>query len=337
VRIALPVALAAAALLASGAARAQLPPPVHLELDYRVAPGLEKSCVDARGLVDLAYVELQYDPFRPPFADGHLVVEVTSVDGEVEVAWENAPPSPSVQPGRYKTRRRRCVDAIHDALAALKDALPPPPSPPPPAVAAPPAAPPAPPPVLVVAAPPDPPAPSPPPVAEPRRWHPQLGVSAGVRLGTGPAPAPGLAFDAGIRWAPLSISVEARLALPTGIDVPNRPGARASNRLYTGALVPCGHLRFFFGCALVEVGASQVSSEGVSAQGRTVGPYAAGGVRVGAQIPLGDESFSVRLAGEITGVGTPARISVTEVPRDVVVWTMPVVNGAFSGGVVARF
>jgi hypothetical protein len=301
-----------AALIATtpSAARAQpkAEPPIHLELRYDVPQASAERCYKPSDFQDRVYVAIQYDAFKPPAVSGKLRVLVAQVDADVEVRWvhEDAGGKPVGQP--YKGRAHTCYEALDDAIAALKDYLPPlPPPPPPPGTS--------------------PPSPSSSPIFV------ALGAGAGVRLGTGRTPEPGLALDAGMRWRekPASLAFEVRAALPIVTDVSSMPGTRVGTWLLTGALLPCGHYRWLVACGLVEAGA--VSAAGAELSSRSLGPYVAMGARAGLEIPVGKAPMAVRLSGDLAGVLAGAQItSATGSAGDV--WSMPRINGAFAAGLV---
>jgi hypothetical protein len=167
----------------------------------------------------------------------------------------------------------------------------------------------------------------------------RLGAGAALGLGVSPAnAAPGVAVDVGIRWlrwAPLSLALEGR-AYPRGATTAESTGARVTTGLYSGAVVPCAHLRVvaaleLAGCTLVELGALHVSSDAPSPTPAAL-LHAAVGLRGGVEVPLmdhlalratGDAALSLRRYGVVTYGST--------------VWETPLVSAGLSVGAVASF
>jgi len=304
-------ALAAALITTlSPSARAQTkpPPPIQLALYYDVPQGLSKRCYETRDFQDRVYVAIRYSAFEPPAIGGKLLVRMAEAGPDVEVSWvhEDVEGRPVRPP--YKGKAHTCYEALDDAIAALKDYLPP-----------------------------LPPRVSPPPA---RPVFLSLGGGTGVRLGSGRAPAPGLALDLGVRWRekPVSLAVEVRAALPVATEVQSIPGTRVGTWLMTAALLPCGHYRWLVGCGLVEAGAVRSSGAEIDpSSGDTVGPYVAMGARAGVEIPVERGAMALRLSGDLTGVLTSARILPPVLAGGEEVWHMPRINGAFIAGVVGFF
>ncbi|WP_438017478.1 hypothetical protein WMF18_43095 [Sorangium sp. So ce315] len=124
--------------------------------------------------------------------------------------------------------------------------------------------------------------------------RPRLQLGAGVLLGAGVAPSVAVGFSgfAGARWERFSLSLEARGDLP--IDAEPYRGRIVEVSGVSGSLVSCGHMDWFFGCALATAGGVWQSRESTGREFAL--PYAALGLRAGLEVPL-----SVRLAGQLTG------------------------------------
>lgn len=315
-----PLLLGAATALFGAAARGAgegPKAPIHLGLDYVVAPELEKACFDAESFERRVYVEVEYGPFTPPASDGTLVVRAEKVGQEIEVVWRVSPPSPRMKESAYRGKARTCADAMTDAIAALEDALPPPPVSPPP--------------------PPPPPPPQPVIAPPPRPLKLRLGASLGVALGASPAPALGLSVDVGLRLPSFSIALEGRAILPASMDVAHAtkvPGERLSSRLLAAAIAPCGHWRMIFGCGLLQGGALQASTSGGSALDPATAPFFAVGGRFGGEIQIASSPVFLRAFGDLMGTLVATRIGASKAGD---VWAMPPVSGALSGGVWAVF
>jgi hypothetical protein len=165
----------------------------------------------------------------------------------------------------------------------------------------------------------------------------RIGAALGVRLGTAPRPAFGVAADVGVRWTHASLALEGRFAAPAGAEVPGLgQGARVNVSLVSAVLVPCAHWRWLCGCGLAEVGAVRTSSTTVKLSGDTSGPYGAAGARAALEIPLSIDHLAARIAGDVTGVFERVRLSTAGGPPGGV-WTMPSATGAFVVGVVGHF
>jgi hypothetical protein len=322
------------------------PPPIQLSLRYDVPEALSRECYDLDRFKDELYVKVRYGAFQAPPRHGTLRVEIArdptaAPDARVTVTWIHEGPSHEpVHPPESFTADT-CPHALDDAISALKDYLPPAPPlpgqrPPSPGKASgkgalhggagarratsrarsvllrkaerPPRSP-----VYAV-----------------------LGGGIGVRLGTSRAPAVGVGADVGVRWRslPLSLTAELRVALPALADVPAVPGARIGTWLVSGAVLPCGHVKWFVGCGLVEAGILRSAGAALSSDSDQSGPYVAVGGRAGVEIPIMKAPLALRVTGDLTGVLTSAHISSPPPEADGDIWKMPHVNGAFMGSVV---
>ena len=98
-----------------------------------------------------------------------------------------------------------------------------------------------------------------------------LGLGATLGFGIAPRPAAGMTADVGLHWsfdtAPLdgfSIALGARWDPPAAIDVSeSEAGARMSTTRLLATVAPCAHWWKLFGCAVGELGQTQVSGEKV--------------------------------------------------------------------------
>ncbi|WP_437958108.1 hypothetical protein WME76_43720 [Sorangium sp. So ce119] len=307
-RAALP--LAASLFLAAPVALAQVAPR-GARLSYTRGPGTE-GCPEEPSLREIVASQLGgVDPF---VRDGAWHVEVVvqrrgpAFRGEIALHDRDGR-----ELGRQELSSPICGVLVGDiglSLSAVMRPLLPPPLAPGSAPASPPSGPPA----LSTPehaatpvppdAPPRAPAVKPPhPVAAPARPvprprpppdRPRLQLGAGVLLGAGVAPSVAVGFSgfAGARWERFSLSLEARGDLP--IDAEPYRGRIVEVSGLSGSLVSCGHMDWFFGCALATAGGLwQIRAS----TGREFAlPYAALGLRAGLEVPL-----SVRLAGQLTG------------------------------------
>ena len=299
-----------------------------VRLEYRAPPG----CTDAKVLGYVLRSKLTFDPFDPE-AKARLLVTIKRVGGRYAGVAEHQEPGatkPWVRSFPPMSGCDEAVDALVFAIAVhfgpagappTSPASPPPPSPPLP---------------LPLPSPSPSPIPSP---SDPPSQVLRLGLGAALGLGVSPASvAPGIAMDVGLRWprwAPLSLALEGR-AYPSASRTAEASGATVTTGRYTGALVPCAHLRVvaaleLAGCTLVELGALRVTSD-APAPAPAVLLQAAVGLRGGIEIPLldhlalratGDAALSLRRYGVVIYGST--------------VWETPLVSAGFSVGAVASF
>ncbi|WP_437975936.1 hypothetical protein WMF11_50825 [Sorangium sp. So ce295] len=296
------LALAAALVLAAPSAFAQVAPR-GARLSYTRGPGTE-GCPEEPTL--RLIVASQVGGVDPFVSDGAWHIEVvirrkrTAFQGEIALRDRDGRDL-----GRQEHSSPICGVLVEDiglALSAvMRPMLPPrpepespPASPPPPPVprgAAPPASPGAP-SKAPASKPPDPARPVPRP--RPPQDGPRLQLGAGVLLGAGVAPSVAVGFSgfAGARWERFSLSLEARGDLP--IDAEPYRGRIVEVSELSGSLVPCGHMDWFFGCALATAGGVWQVRESTGRE--LVLPYAALGLRAGLEVPL-----SARLAAQLTG------------------------------------
>lgn len=142
------------------------------------------------------------------------------------------------------------------------------------------------------APPPEPPkpAPSPPPVAapEPPKAPPPTPMEVRGRLGllgtAGGVPGftGGLTLGGVVAWPRVSVALEGRVHLPTGVDF---GFGRAGTFSALGSVVPCLRAGWFSGCGVVSVGAFQVESSAAEVR-RATTVMAQAGARVTADVHL---------------------------------------------------
>lgn len=172
-----------------------------------------------------------------------------------------------------------------------------------------------------------------PPAPEDRKIRGVGGVGAALALRTAPAP---VAFElmaaVGMRWRWFSLEGELRYSPPASADAVDVPGAKVSTSRLTGGLVPCGHVKVFFGCALVQAGAMFGSSSGVLMPVSASSPIVAGGARIGLDLPIAGR-FSVRASADLLGEGILGVLRLNERPQ----WAQSAFRAAIGAGVFAEF
>jgi hypothetical protein len=182
-----------------------------------------------------------------------------------------------------------------------------------------------------VETPPRPPPPPPPPAKPEAPTRPfRIGVSPWLDLGAAPRPAFGLSFGLGFRVAWFSLDLEGHWDPPAASIL---SGAEVGTSRFVGALVPCGHVRYFGGCLLAEVGPSWGTVTGAEIHGGTQSAlYIAIGGRLSAEIEIAPH-LALRPAVELrVPLPRPALI-VAGVPR----WEVPAVGAGFGVGLLASF
>ena len=294
---------------------AQVPPslPRTARLEYTRGTGAE-SCPDEQGLRDAVAAQTPRELFSPD-APARLIVAITRsgrrYQGQLElrdsvgaVLWTRAfPPTAS------------CEGLVEDVGIAIRVELVPrlPRAPEAPAVVPPPPPPPSSPALL-----------PPPPTEKPSPLWVRFGVGLGASFAVAPAPAFNLAADVGVRWSFFSASLEGRWAAPAGIDL---DGGHLSTSLLGGALVPCGHYRWLFGCGVLALG--RLSGEAAAVDHPQVGAafHAAAGARLGVEFPL-LAHFALRVSGEALGTIQPVTFRFEGQPR----WATRSVSGGLAAG-----
>ena len=319
-------------LLRVPSARAEdlLPPPhrTTVRFQYTLGPGT-KGCPTEHQFTSLVDKQTTFEVFAPD-APALLTVTIKRAGGSFVGRSEIDDPASPSRWVRPLPPNWDCLQLAEGLALTIATQIDPPilkPKPaPPPSIPPPPAPPSAP----LAAPPPAPPAPS---------LAVRVGAGAALGLGVSPAAvAPGFTVDVGLRllrWAPVSLALEARgypsVTGPVVVD-----GARVTRERYTGALVPCGHLRVvapveLAGCALVELGALQGTSDAVQPM-PVAFFHAAAGLRGGVEVPLGDH-LALRATGD----------ALFNLRRDVAriygrsAWEEPLVSAGFGFGAVALF
>jgi hypothetical protein len=322
----LPTALLLVLLPARAAAEA----PAHVHrLEYVRGPGAER-CPDEQAFRDAVGAQARRDLFAPSAPD-RLTVTILRHGRGYEATAETRDPSGAMTWSRPLPPRPTCASLVDDLATAISvqlDRVGPPPalpsvSPPPPPLSPPPSS--ALPPVNAPPSRVD--APSSP--AERPRFR--LGAAAWMDLAAAPRPAFGLSLDAGIRIAWFSVAMEGRWDPPAGSNI---GGADVTSTRITGAVVPCGHVSWFMGCALVEVGEirGSASGGGVLMADSRAGLYAAAGGRLGVEIPLASH-VSFRVVADAVGAFQRPTIRVDGQDR----WGSPAFAGGLGVGLATFF
>jgi hypothetical protein len=142
----------------------------------------------------------------------------------------------------------------------------------------------------------------------------------------------------GLRYRELSVDFEGRFDVP--FEGAGEDPYRVPIRMIFGAgsFVPCGHSQYFFGCAVLSVGA-MVPKVNLGGAARAVLPYLGAGLRGGGtyRVHQNVELFAYA-EGLVTAIG-PIMVGTSAGPgpaRDVVVWEMPWVTGAVSIGALVE-
>jgi hypothetical protein len=297
-------------------------------------------CPDEGELRRAVAARLGYDPFFP-WARSTVVAEIsrgrTGFRGRVIILDE-----------RGLSRGERAIDATSDdcgeVMRALAlaisiavddldlDPVPPAPNPAtPPATASPPAPEPAP------APEPSRPSPSeadralPPPPPRPTRapFGFAASFSSSLSAGLAPSAAVGATIAVERRLGVLSIGLEARADLPASAAAST--GGRVRSEVFLGSVVPCLHvLRPFFGCAFFSAGAFDAAGVGIAVSRNPVAPFAAAGLRLGVEVPLGRRVF---LLGRADGL-VPLTRPTVQIDRRAVFTPAPVTPSVgFGAGV----
>lgn len=294
--------------------------PTPATLAVAVEPALTQ-CPDARWIRNAVAARLGVDPFRDEATLAVKVAIAQAAKGMLEASLSVVFPD-----GRTAGRTLRSADCLELAsalelaialviepraptqpTAEVKPVAPPPPEPKP----EPPA--PVPTPVVVVQVAPPPPEPSGPEVA--------LGLSAVASGGALPGVGLGFGLFGRLRWGLGSLGLEGRVHLPASVRFD-----LGDVRLFGahGALTPCVHWRGAAVCALVSVGAVQVTGP-VGAQAQQTAVRVGVGSRLSWGFELG-ALFALRPFAEVEAL--LSRLTIADGPR--VVWvTWPLV---VSGG-----
>ena len=158
----------------------------------------------------------------------------------------------------------------------------------------------------------------------------RIGAALAFGLGVAPRPAVGFAIDVGLRWPAFSLALEGRI-FPSAEGPADTGLVQLRTWQITGAVVPCGHWRWLFGCGVVEMGALSATSDARTPMTMTLF-HVAGGVRGGVEWQ-GWEHLALRASGDALFAPWRSALLVNNKPA----WTTPVLVGLFGAGLVASF
>ncbi len=300
-------------------------PGVAVHLDYSAAEG----CPAENELHDIVAARMGYDPFTPPGVAAPYALRIAidrrgaSFIGAVElrdtagrVLWSRPPLAESDCRRLAGVIGGLTVTIAIDTASSQATAAPPPP---------------------IEQAPMAPAAPA--PIAPPSsssipRPAFRLGVRAAGAFGVGPAPTAAITADIGAGWRLFSIAVEGRADVPATGSVSMGVSARTS--VLAASLVPCGHYRWFVGCALVSVGVLRAEGVNVLHAAQDSGAYVAAGVRAGLEWPI-VPAFALRASADVLMNLHPLATQVDFQAGREEVWRSGPFAAMLGGGVVARF
>ena len=148
---------------------------------------------------------------------------------------------------------------------------------------------------------PAPETPTPPPPAGSKS---RLGVGIGLHgtVGLGPVATAGAHISGEVSWSSVSVGLELRADLPASSSLER--GGVVKTWLIGAAVVPCWRVAWFSGCAVGLVGRLQASSVDVARETRETFAFAAAGLRLAADFPVG-EALAVRFGADLLGTITP--------------------------------
>ena len=139
-----------------------------------------------------------------------------------------------------------------------------------------------------------------------------------------------LSLDPGFRVAWFSLDLEGRWDPPAASTI---DGAEVTTSRLVGALVPCGHVGYFAGCLLAEVGSISGTLTGPRIHGDPHSAlYAAPGIRLSAEVPIAPH-LTLRPAIDLLLALQQPVFRVAGVGR----WAVPAVAAGFGLGLFASF
>jgi hypothetical protein len=158
----------------------------------------------------------------------------------------------------------------------------------------------------------------------------RIGVSPWLDFGVAPRPAFGLSLGLGFRVAWFSLDLEGHWDPPAASIL---SGAEVGTSRFVGALVPCGHVGYFAGCLLAEVGPlwGTVTEGGING-GTQSAIYATVGARLSAEIEIAPH-LALRPAVDLLLALQRPVLRFAEVLR----WEVPAVSGRVGLGLVVSF
>ena len=139
-----------------------------------------------------------------------------------------------------------------------------------------------------------------------------------------------LSLDPGFRVAWFSLDLEGRWDPPAAAII---DGAEVGTSRFVGALVPCGHVRYFAGCLFAEVDSLRGTVSGAAFQKSThEAIYATVGARLSAEIEIASH-LALRPAVDLLAALQRPALYVHGVSR----WEVPTVSGRVGLGLLASF
>jgi hypothetical protein len=132
-----------------------------------------------------------------------------------------------------------------------------------------------------------------------------------------------------LRYRSFGLAIEGEASLPASRTIGR---GEVSASLLTGSLLPCGHVKFVFGCLVARAGALRGEGSGVTTPARATAGYAATGARVGVEV---DMSGRLALVAYVEAVAPLTRITLQLDGADA--WVVPAIAGRMGVGMKARF
>jgi hypothetical protein len=300
-------------------AQAPTPPPRTARLDYVRGPGAER-CPVARAFTDAVGAKVARDFFAAlPKPSARLLVTLerrgSGYEGSAELrdaagtlTWSMVYPGPAHPPAATCAS---LIPALAFGLSIEVDPVDTPSVETPPAVQ---------PPIVTP--------PSAKPEAPTRPFR--IGVSPWLDLAMAPRPAFGLSFGLGFRVAWFSLDLEGHWDPPAAASL---HGAEVGTSRFVAALVPCGHVRYFAGCLLAEVGPlwGTVTEGEINGGTRSAISGTVGG-RLSAEIEMAPH-LALRPAVDLLLALRRPALYADGVAR----WEVPTVSGRVGVGLLASF
>ena len=298
------------------------PPRVAVRLDYTRSPAVGEACPNEGELRGGVAAIMGYDPFNSAAAPlvrvaiarhgSTFVATLEHRDAAGRVLWSRPPLAEPDCRKLVAAIGLLVTNEIDPAQGHASRAAPPFSTVPPPVTEQP---------------------PSVPPKVTSSRPRIRLGARAAVAFGSAPVATAAFSADVGVGWEHFSISLEGRADVPVTAAVAT--GARLRTSLLGASLVPCGHYRWFAGCALFSVGALHAEGAGLAHPAGGSAVLLGAGVRAGLEWPLPFVPvLALRASADAVVNVHPinaARIDGREV------WRTPPFAGLLGGGLVARF
>lgn len=158
----------------------------------------------------------------------------------------------------------------------------------------------------------------------------RLGVGGQVASGVAPQAALGVLVTASLRRSAWSLGLEGRFDAPASDQLPQ--GGHFSSRIVAASLLPCFHFDPGLVCAVGSLGTFVASAEGIAEPGHDTAMYAAAGLRLGTEWPLGR---TLLLRTHVDGLGSFKSISV--MVDGAPVWKAPPYSASAGATLLVRF